>query len=175
MNTKQLFEAARLAEVYGSKEIRLTVNQNLVISNVADNKINDLIAEPLLKELRYEASEVMRGLVSCTGMDYCHMALIETKELAIKTARYLEKKLGKTKPVGIHWSGCIAGCGNHSVADIGLLGKKIRVDGEIVGAVDVFVGGKAGPDARPPLKLLENVPCDDLPQVLERLVPYLQT
>ena len=175
MTTKQLFEVARLAEVYGSQEIRLTVNQNLLIPNVPDNKINDLVAEPLLKELRYDASEVMRGLVSCTGMDYCHMALIETKELAIKTARYLEKKLGKTKPIGIHWSGCIAGCGNHSVADIGLLGKKIRVDGEIVGAVDVFVGGKAGPDARPPLKLLENVPCDDLPQVLERLVPYLQT
>ena len=175
IRTSQLAEVARLAELYGSGGVRLTVNQNLLIPDVPDRKLGDLIAEPLLKELRYDASELMRGLVSCTGMDYCHMALIETKELAVKTARYLEKKLGKTKPVRIHWSGCVAGCGNHALADIGLLGKKIRLDGEIVSAVDVFVGGRAGPDARPPLKLLENVPCDDLPRVLERIVPYIQT
>jgi ferredoxin-nitrite reductase len=134
-----------------------------------------LTEEPLLKELRYDASEVMRGLVSCTGIDYCHLALIETKELALKTGRHLEQKLSRTKPIAIHWSGCPAGCGNHAVADIGLLGKNIRVDGEVVDAVDVFVGGKAGPGARAPLKVLENVPCDELPRVLERVIPYLKT
>jgi NAD(P)H-nitrite reductase large subunit len=175
IKTEQLFGVARLAEAYGNGDIRLTVNQDLIIPNVPDAKMRDLIAEPLLKELRYDASEVMRGLVSCTGIDYCHMALIETKELAIKTSRHLEEKLGQTRPVSIHWSGCIAGCGNHSVADIGLLGKRVRVEGgEIVDAVDVFVGGKAGPQAKPPQKLLENVHCDDLPEVLERIVPYLQ-
>ncbi|MGH7828902.1 MAG: ferredoxin--nitrite reductase, partial [Candidatus Binatia bacterium] len=133
----------------------------------------DLTAEPLLQELRYDPSEVMRGLVSCTGIDYCHFALIETKELALKNARYLEEKLGKTKPIRIHWSGCPAGCGNHAVADVGLLGKNIRVNGAVVDAVDVFVGGRSGPNSRPAMKLLEDVPCDELPQVLERLVPYL--
>ena len=106
-------------------------------------------------------------------MDYCHFALIETKELALNTARYLEKKVGKTKPIRIHWSGCPAGCGNHVAADIGLLGKNIRVNGDVVDAVDVFVGGRSGPDAQQGKKLLEDVPCDVLPQVLERLVPYL--
>ena len=169
----QLFEVARLSELYGSGEIRITIDQNLIIPNIPDRMIGDLIGEPLLGELRYDPSEVMRGLVSCTGMDYCHFALIETKELALKTSHYLEQKLGNTKPIRIHWSGCPAGCGNHAVADIGLLGKNIRVNGDVIDAVDVFVGGRSGPDAQQGKKLLEDVPCDVLPQVLERLVPYL--
>jgi len=169
----QLLEVARLAAAYGSGEVRITTGQNLIIPDVPDQKIADLTGEPLLQELRYDPSEVMRGLVSCTGMDYCHFALIETKELALKTARYLEEKLGKTKPVRIHWSGCPAGCGNHAAADIGLLGKNIKVNGNVIDAVDVFVGGRSGPNAKPATKLLEDVPCDELPQVLEHLVPYL--
>jgi len=170
---KQLLEVARLAETYGSGEIRITTGQNLIIPHVPDRRIGELTEEPLLKELRYDPSEIARGLVSCTGMDYCHFALIETKELALQTARYLEEKLGKTKPILIHWSGCPAGCGNHLAADIGLLGKNIKVNGEVVDAVDVFVGGSSGPEPKPGKKLLEDVPCDVLPQVLERLVPYL--
>jgi ferredoxin-nitrite reductase len=73
----------------------------------------------------------------------------------------------------MHWSGCPAGCGNHAAADIGLLGKNARIDGQIVDAVDVFVGGKAGPNAKPGTKILEDVPCDMLPELLERLIPYL--
>jgi ferredoxin-nitrite reductase len=176
ITTKQLSEVARLAECYGNGEIRLTTSQNIIIPNIPDGKVTALTAdEPLLQELRYDASELMRGLVSCTGIDYCHLALIETKELALKTGRYLEQKVSRTKPIAIHWSGCPAGCGNHAVADIGLLGKNIRVDGEVVDAVDVFVGGRAGPVSRAPLKILENVPCDELPQVLERVIPYLKT
>jgi ferredoxin-nitrite reductase len=175
ITTTQLSEVARLADCYGSGEIRITTGQNLIISNIPDKKITAFTDEPLLQELRYDPTEVMRGLVSCTGIDYCHLALIETKELALKTGRYLEQNLNRTKPIAIHWSGCPAGCGNHAVADIGLLGKNIRVDGQVVDAVDVFVGGKAGPVPRTPLKVLENVPCDELPQVLERMIPYLKT
>jgi ferredoxin-nitrite reductase len=175
ITTAQLMEVARLSEAYGNGDIRLTTGQNIIIPNVPDEKISALTEEPLLQELRYDPSEIMRGLVSCTGIDYCHLALIETKELAMKTARHLEQKLRRTKPISIHWSGCPAGCGNHAVADIGLMGKNIRVDGEIVDGVDVFLGGKAGPGARTPLKILENVPCDDLPKVLEQVIPYLRT
>lgn len=63
-------------------------------------------------------------------------------------------------------------CGERA-ADIGLLGKKVRINGQIVEAVDVFVGGADGAGARLPLKLLEDVPCEVLPHVLEQLVPYL--
>jgi ferredoxin-nitrite reductase len=72
----------------------------------------------------------------------------------------------------MHWSGCPAGCGNHLVADIGLLGKKAKVDGKVVDAVDIYVGGRSGPDPKLAVKIMEDVPCDRLPMVLEGLVPY---
>ena len=173
ITAKQLFEVARLADEYGNGDIRLTQGQNLIITNVPDAKIGELTAEPLLQELRYDPSEVMRGMVSCTGIDYCHFSLIETKERAMEAIRHLETKLGNTKPLTIHWSGCPNGCGNHAAADIGLLGKKIKIDGVVTDAVDVFFKGDAGANPKVAPKLLENVPCDDLPQVLEGLVPYL--
>lgn len=169
----QLFEVARLADEYGNGDIRLTQGQNLIITNVPDENIGDLTAEPLLQELRYDPSEVMRGMVSCTGIDYCHFSLIETKERAMEAIRHLEAKLDNPKPLTIHWSGCPNGCGNHAAADIGLLGKKVKIDGVVTDAVDVFFKGDAGANAKVAPKLLENVPCDDLPQVLEGLVPYL--
>ena len=76
------------------------------------------------------------------------------------------------KPITMHWSGCPAGCGNHLVADVGLLGKKIKVKGEVVEAVDVFVGGQSGPDPKLAIKLLEDVPCDALPEVLSGILLY---
>ena len=172
ITTDQLLEVARLAEAYGNGEIRFTPSQNLIIPNVPDRKIGDLTAEPLLRELRYEPSGIMRGLVSCTGIDYCNLAIIETKNRALRIAKTLEQALPRTNEVTVHWSGCPAGCGNHAVADIGLLGKKARVDGKIIDAVNVFVGGSSGPAANQAIKLMEDVPCDDLPRLLEGLIRF---
>ena len=169
----QLIELARLASSYGTGEIRLTPDQNVIIANVPDAKVGNLTAEPLLKVLRYDPSEIMRGLVSCTGIEFCNLAVIETKSRALAVARALEAKVHHGKPVRVHWSGCPAGCGNHTVADIGLLGTKAKVDGKAVDAVDVFVGGSSGSHATQGIKLLENVPCDALPQVLEGLIRHI--
>ena len=172
MTSEQMLQVADMAENYGNGQIRLTVGQNLIIPNVPDRMIGELTSEPVLQELRYDPSEVMRGLVSCTGMDYCHFALIETKGWALKTARALEAKLGKTQPLRMHWSGCPAGCGNHTAADIGLLGKNIKVNGEIIEAVDVFAGGATGCEANVPVKIMEDVPCEDLADVVGGLVKH---
>lgn len=172
MTSEQMLKLADLAETYGDGQMRLTVGQNVIIPNVPDAKVGELTEEPLLRELRYDPSEVMRGLVSCTGMDYCHFALIDTKGWALKTARALEARLAKTQPLRMHWSGCPASCGNHSVADIGLLGKNIKLNGEVVEAVDVFAGGAAGVEANFPVKIMEDVPCEDLPAVLTGLVKH---
>src|SRR5713226_8520166 len=169
----QLKEVARLAEAYGTGDVRLTPDQNVIIPNVPDAKLGNLTAEALVKVLRYEPSEIMRGLVSCTGIEFCNLAVIETKARALQIARTLETKIHHGKPVRIHWSGCPAGCGNHTVADIGLLGTKAKVNGETVDAVDVFVGGSSGPNANQGVRLLESVPCDTLPRVLEGLVRHL--
>jgi NAD(P)H-dependent nitrite reductase large subunit len=173
ITTDQLFDVARVADTYGTGDIRVTTGQNLIVPNVPDERIAALTAEPLLQTLQHDAPGAIRGLVSCTGIDYCHFALIETKELALKTADHLARTLPRGKRLSMHWSGCPAGCGNHAAADIGLLGKNARIDGELVDAVDVFVGGRAGPNATPGIRILENVPCAELPHVLERVIPYL--
>lgn len=173
ITTEQLLDVARLADEYGTGDIRLTQGQNLIIPNIPDEKIGDLTSESLLQELRYDPTEINRGMVSCTGMDYCHFSLIETKERAMEAIKHLESKLDNVDPLTIHWSGCPNGCGNHMAADIGLLGKKTKINGVITDAVDVFLKGDSGSNPKTPPRLLENVPCDDLPNVLEGLIPYL--
>ncbi len=170
----QLAELARLAETYGSGEVRLTADQNVIIPHVPDARLGDLTVEPLLKTFRYDPPGVLRGLVSCTGVEFCNLAVIETKTRALKIARGLASRVPATRSVRIHWSGCPAGCGNHTVADIGLLGTKTKVDGKVVDAVDVFIGGASGPQASQGIKMLESVPCDELPQVLEGLVRFTE-
>ena len=168
-----LTKISALAEKYGTGEIRISPAQALIIPNVPDRKIGDIDAEPLVKQFAYNPSPVYKGLVSCVGSDYCNLAVIETKSRAVETAKALEARLGNTlKPITMHWSGCPAACGNHLVADIGLLGKKAKVDGKVVDAVDVYVGGRSGPDPKLAVKIMEDVPCDKLPMVLEGLVPY---
>jgi ferredoxin-nitrite reductase len=168
-----LIKVTALAEKYGTGEIRISPAQALIIPNVSDRKIGDLDREPLVKQFAYNPSPLYKGLVSCVGNDYCNLAVIETKRQAVKTANALETRLGTSlKPITMHWSGCPAGCGNHLVADVGLLGKKAKMEGKVVDAVDIFVGGRSGPDPKPAIKIMEDVPCDKLPAVLEGLVPY---
>ena len=164
---------AALAGTYGTGEIRLAANQAMIIPNVHDRLLGDLTEEPLLKRFLYNPSPVQKGLVSCVGNDYCNLAVIETKSRAVETAKQVEGMIGtEMKPITMHWSGCPAACGNHLVADVGFLGKKIKIKGEVVEAVDVFVGGRSGPNPKPAIKLLEDVPCHTLPEVLSGILPY---
>jgi nitrite reductase [NAD(P)H] large subunit len=178
VTTDQMRRIASIAEQYGDGQIRLTTEQNIVITGVPDAKVGDLTQEPLLRELQYNPTAIMRGLVSCTGIDYCHLALIETKGWAIEIARKLEERLGtdvdRLEPLTIHWSGCPAGCGMHQVSSIGLQGCRSRqASGEIVDSAHVFVRGSTGPQARVATELLNDVPCSRLTDALLPLVKYL--
>jgi ferredoxin-nitrite reductase len=168
----QLVELARLAEAYGRGELRVTPLQNVLLPHVSDARLGALLDEPLLRQLPYNPSEVFRGVSSCTGTDFCNLALIDTKTRAMALTRAFEGRLGKTRPIAVRWSGCPAACGNHFTADVGLQGCKVKVDGKIVDGVHVFVGGRGGPDPRAGFRILEDVPCDELPDVLDRLLRF---
>jgi ferredoxin-nitrite reductase len=175
ITTKQMRGVADLADRYGTGDIRLTVQQNLVITGVPASRIGALTEEDLLKELPHDPSPIMRGLVSCTGKDYCHMALIETKGWALEVARELERRTQgmNIAPLTIHWSGCPAGCGMHGVSTIGLQGCRTRVGGSIVDAAHVTVTGQAGPRPVVGQDLMYDVPCDQLADALLPLVKHL--
>ncbi len=138
----QLSGVARLALAYGDGEVRLTGGQNLVLTSVPGDRLPALLAEPLLAELRPDPGPVYRGLVACTGTDYCHFSLIDTKARAIELAAELERR-AVLVPEGtrIHISGCVHACGKHHVADIGLQGANVRVGDQLVEAADLFIGG----------------------------------
>ena len=116
----------------------------------------------------------MRGLVSCTGIDYCHMALIETKELALKTARELETKLPAAMEAVddalVRVSGGMRQSrrGGHRPAR-----QEREVNDEMVDAVDVFVGGRSGPNAKAGDQGARRRALQRFPRVLEGILPYV--
>jgi NAD(P)H-nitrite reductase large subunit len=175
ITTAQMRGVADLAECYGSGDARVTVGQNLVIPNVPEPRLGPLTDEPLFKELPFDPSPIMRGLVACTGNDYCGMALIDTKGYAIQVARELERRTEgrKVQPLTIHWSGCPAGCGLHQVATVGLQGCRSRVNGQVVDAAHVCVKGRSGPNSVVATDLMYDVPVEGLVDALEPLVTYL--
>jgi ferredoxin-nitrite reductase len=175
ITSAQIRAVADLADRHGTGDVRLTVDQNLVILNLPEDRLETLKREPIVRDLPYDPSPVMRGLVACVGSDYCHFALIETKGWAIEVARELERRTAGRKllPLTIHWSGCPAGCGLHQAATIGLQGCRSRADGQVVDAAHVSVNGRSGPGARAGQDLMYDVPCDGLADVLEGLVRHM--
>ena len=170
-----MMELARLAEVYGAGAIRLTTGQNAIVVGVPEEDVQPLLDEPLLSRFSPTPHAFERGLVSCTGKDYCNLALIETKALGKQLADSLAVRFPSAAPLTMHWSGCPAGCGNHQAADIGFQGAKARVDGEIVDAVSIFVGGRTGADPRPGEKIMELVPVSMLDDLMPVVINNLAT
>ncbi len=167
---QDMFEIARMAEVYGKGEIRLTVEQNLIIPHIPDSRLDAFLAEPLLQRFSLEPDTLTQGLVSCTGSQFCNFALIETKNRALAMIKALETELFLTQPVRIHWTGCPNSCGQPQVADIGLMGTKARKDGKAVEGVDIYMGGKVGNNAHLGSCVTKGIPCEDLQPVLRGLL-----
>lgn len=165
-----MFDLARIAEVYGTGEIRLTVEQNVILPHIPDSRLESLLAEPLLQKFSINPEPLNRALVSCTGSQFCDFALIETKNRALALIRELEAELSVSESVRIHWTGCPNSCGQPQVADIGLMGTKTRKDGKTIEAVDLYMGGKVGKDAHLGQCVQKAIPCDDLKPILRNLL-----
>ncbi|KAL3537497.1 hypothetical protein ACH5RR_000863 [Cinchona calisaya] len=168
-------ELARIADEYGSGELRLTVEQNIIISNIENSKLEALLKEPLLRN-RFlpEPPILMRGLVACTGNQFCGQAIIETKARALKITEEVQRQVSVTRPVRMHWTGCPNSCGQVQVADIGFMGCMTRdKNGKVVEGADVFLGGRIGSDSHLGDVYKKGVPCDDLvPLVVDLLVNH---
>jgi ferredoxin-nitrite reductase len=175
MDPIQMEELARLAEDYGNGDIRLTTAQNAILPNVPDNRLDLLLDEGLLQEFTPTPSPFRRNVVACTGTDFCNLAQIDTKGHAEQLSIALEQRLVNIgAPLTMHWSGCPAGCGNHQAADVGFRGLKAKIDGQLVEAVAIYVGGRAGPDAVHGYQILDVVPCDKaLPDVVAKVIDNL--
>ncbi|CAI8618418.1 unnamed protein product [Vicia faba] len=171
----EMDELARISDEYGSGELRLTVEQNIIIPNVDNSKLDALLKEPLLKQkFSPEPSILMKTLVACTGNQFCGQAIIETKARALKVTEEVERLVAVAKPVRMHWTGCPNTCGQVQVADIGFMGCMTRDEnGKVVEGADIFLGGRIGSDSHLAEVYKKGVPCKDLvPIVADILVKY---
>lgn len=159
--TAEMMTLADIADKYSMGEMRLTVEQNVLFPNVKNEDVDALLAEPIFQKFKVKPGNVMGGLVSCTGAQFCGFAIVETKNRAIELAEILDEKLTVPRPVRMHWTGCKNSCGQAQVADIGFMGAPARnADGKACEGVDIFLGGRIGEDSHLGELVAKGVPCD---------------
>ena len=148
MSGEQFVEAGRLAEVYGS-EVRLATDQNLVITGVPEDRIDELLGEPLLERFSPDPGAFSRGVVACTGSEFCRFGIVETKIRAVEWAKEMDERVGDVgqKAVRMHFSGRSASCAQPQIGDVGFRGETAKTKTSIVEGVDIGLGGSLGKDA----------------------------
>jgi ferredoxin-nitrite reductase len=148
MSGEQFEEAGRLADEYGS-EVRLATDQNLIITGVPEERVDDLLAEPLLKRYSPDPGAFERGVVACTGSEFCRFGIVETKVRALEWAREMDQRVGDLgqEAIRMHFSGCSASCAQPQIGDIGFRGETAKREDRIVEGVDIGLGGSLGKDA----------------------------
>ncbi len=148
MGGEQFEEAGRVAEDYGT-EVRLATDQNLVITGVPEDRLDDLLAEPLLKSYSPNPGAFERGVVACTGSEFCRFGIVETKVRALEWAREMDRRVGNVgqEALRMHFSGCSASCAQPQIGDIGFRGETAKTQNSIVEGVDIGLGGSLGKDA----------------------------
>ena len=121
----------------------------MLIINVPEANLPKLKAELDALGLDYNPSNFRKGCVSCTGIEFCNLAVAETKNRMVQLVEQLEAESGWYKgKIRIHFSGCPSSCGQHQIADIGFRGARTKVNGEQVDAYDAFIGGRLGHNRR---------------------------
>ena len=144
-----LSRIADLADEYGAGRIRTTTQQKLVILDVPDEKVEPLVAALAEHDLQVRPSAFRRGTMACTGLEFCKLAIVETKQHAQDLYAELEKRLPDFDvPIGINVNGCPNSCARFQTADIGFKGSMVRdANGEMVEGFQVHLGGHLGVEA----------------------------
>ncbi len=176
ISAQEMRVVADLADRYGDGSIRTTNMQNIVVLNVPQARLDALARDAAESGLRLAGSSFWRGTIACTGTEFCKLAITETKGFARWLVEELEQRVPEFDAnLKLHIAGCPNDCGQHWIADIGLQGAKVKVNGQMVDAYDVFLGGGLGAQQRFAHRVNVRVPTKDLPETLARLLrAYLQ-
>ncbi|MDF2925460.1 MAG: nirA [Paenibacillaceae bacterium] len=172
MNGDELAELARLSDEYGNGYLRTTMSQNIIFSDIPDNRVDDLLKEAVLERLTPDPDKFISRTVSCTGNEFCNLAVVETKIRAVNVAKYLDEHVDLAEDIRIHFVGCPNACGQKQIADIGLQGALVKTAEGTVDAFDIAVGGTLGPGAQFNLPLKGRVKGDDVGPVLAQLILF---
>ncbi|PYM97761.1 MAG: hypothetical protein DME08_09445, partial [Candidatus Rokuibacteriota bacterium] len=171
LTAEQMRAMADLAERYGTGELRTTTMQNLLILNVRRERAGELAREIEAAGLRVQGSPFWRGTIACTGTEFCKLALTETKGFARWLVEELEARMpGFDQHLKIHVTGCPNSCGQHWIADLGIEGKKTKLEGTMVDAYYFCVGGGVGKHQHTARPVGYRAPATEVPDAIERLL-----
>jgi precorrin-3B synthase len=169
----QMIAVADIADRFGSGALRCTNRQNIIVLDVPDAQVDEAAASLRDVGLPTEASTFRRGIISCTGMEFCKLAIVETKERAAELIEHLERRVGDVAgSLRINLNGCPNACAQYQVADIGLQGGIARLpDGRRVQGFILHIGGRLGEDAGFGRRVASKaMPADDARYAVERIV-----
>ncbi|MEV7006307.1 nitrite/sulfite reductase [Streptosporangium sp. NPDC051022] len=169
----KLHVIADIAERHGSNRVHTTVEQKMVILDVAPDRVDSVVAELEANDLRVNPSTFRRQTMACTGIEFCKLAIVETKATGAHLIDELERRLPDFKePLTINVNGCPNSCARIQVADIGLKGQLVVNEaGEQVEGFQIHLGGSLGVNAGFGRKVRGlKTTAEELPDYVERVV-----
>jgi sulfite reductase (ferredoxin) len=167
----QMRAAADLAERFADGELRTTNMQNLIVVNVPALNVDALAKELDAIGLRVETSVFARGTIACSGTEFCKLAITETKTFSRWLVNELDERLpGFDQHLKLHVTGCPNSCGQHWIADIGIEGKKIKLQDRMVDAYYFCLGGALGLHQSTARPIGYRCPATVVPEAIERLL-----
>jgi sulfite reductase (ferredoxin) len=168
-----LTKIADLAAEHGSGRLRTTVEQKMIVLDVAEEQVASLTEGLRALDLIVEPSSFRRGTMACTGIEFCKLAIVETKARGAALIDELERRLPEfDEPLTINLNGCPNACARIQVADIGLKGQLVLdADGQQVEGYQVHLGGALGLEAGFGRKVRGlKVTSAELPDYIERVL-----
>ena len=172
----QMRKVADLAQRYADPNvkttgtpIRLTNRQNILLLNIPEAHVEHVLAGLADVGLSINAHPVRRSAVTCTGTEFCKLAITETKARTRQIVEYLESRIVLDEPVRLHLTGCPNSCAQYQIGHIGLMGAKTKVNGELVDAYDIFLGGQLGQDASFNHAVIRRIPGTEVAKRLEHV------
>lgn len=172
-----LTKIAEVADAHGSGRLRTTVEQKMIVLDVEESQVESLVAGLEALDLRVNPSPFRRGTMACTGIEFCKLAIVETKARGASLIDELERRLPEfDQPITININGCPNACARIQVADIGLKGQLVLDDdGNQVEGYQVHLGGALGLEPGFGRKVRGlKVTADELPDYVERVLARYQ-
>ncbi|WP_405564028.1 nitrite/sulfite reductase [Streptomyces sp. NBC_01180] len=172
-----LTKIAEVAEAHGSGRVRTTAEQKMILLDIEESQVESVVSALEGLDLKVNASPFRRSTMACTGIEYCKLAIVETKARGASLIDELERRIPEfDEPITININGCPNACARIQVADIGLKGQlMLDGNGNQVEGFQVHLGGALGLDAGFGRKVRGlKVTADELPDYVERVLKNFQ-
>jgi len=146
----------------------------VVITGINNEDISYLLKKDMFKQLSPNPNIFTGYTVSCTGKEFCNLAIVETKERARKIIKYLDSKIKLDTPIRIHFTGCPNSCGQKHIADISLQGALIKTEDSCDEAFTIWLGGTLNNGGKFAENLNYRVKSTDVHIVLEKIINFFK-